>query len=112
MILHKLTTKKCVKAIVLRDHMLECSQCKRCIGFVYEGEVYLLDGFKKHEKEIRRSRAFEEYTKQRNKMAATCDAEWRDFLRDLKFDEDEILPLETTDEWIPEDCKWGNTAGC
>lgn len=112
MFLHKFTPKNCIENLVFNDFLLECSKCKRSIGFVYEGKVYLLSGYKKYEEEIRRSRAFEEYTKQRNKMAATCDAEWRNFLRDLKFDEDKILSLETTDEWLPENCEWGNTAGC
>lgn len=112
MILHKLFPKHCIENIRLNDIRFECSRCGRHIAHIYEGRLYLPNGFKKYEEEIRQSRAFEEYTEQRNKMAATCDAEWRDFLRDLKFDEDEILPLETTDEWIPEDSEWGDTAGC
>lgn len=110
--IHNFMPQKCIEYLTLNDSLLECSKCKRGIGFIYEGKVYLLNGYKKYEEEVRNSRAFEEYTKQRNKMAETCDAEWRSFLRDLKLDANEVLPLETTDEWIPEDCEWGNTAGC
>lgn len=112
MILHNIFPSLCVERILLDDHSLKCAQCGRYIGSVYEERVYLLNGFKSHEEKIRGSRAFEEYTQNRNMLAETRNAEWRSFLRDLKFDEDEILPLETNDEWLPEDREWGNTAGC
>lgn len=109
---HKIFPSRCIEHLVLNGHSLECTQCKRYVGSIYDGQIVLLSRYKKYAEEIERSKAVQEYTKHRVEMGISEDREWECFLRDLKFDANEVLPLETTDEWIPEDCEWGNTAGC
>lgn len=111
-ILHKIFPQKCTKDIVLENNSITCRWCGTYIGSIYDDRVILLSRYKQYAEEIKRSKAVQEYTKHRVEMGISEDREWECFLRDLKFDANEVLPLETTDEWVPEDCEWGNTAGC
>lgn len=113
MILHTIFPAHCVNHLFLEgENELRCGICGKWIGTVYDEEVYVRNGYKKHLSKIRESGAVKKHTILRNRLGETLEREWRDFLRDLKFDEDEIYIVEATDEGFSEDCLGKDSVGC
>lgn len=104
---------KCIDHITISNvGEITCSKCGKFMGVIYSGGLYLLNAYKKYRSKIENSQAFESYTKYRKNLDSDRDAEWRDFLGNLGFSEDEIYSVETTEERIPEDCHRENAFGC
>jgi hypothetical protein len=82
------------------------------LGVIHSEGIYLINAYKKYRSKIKKSEAIKEHTKRRKDLDADIDREWRDFLRNLRFSEDEVYTLETTEEWLPEDSFGEIAFGC
>lgn len=114
-LLHLANKKLCLKNAKWRGDTLCCSKCGQAIAYryIFDGKVrvYVCEGFRKYSNQIEEREDNQTITSVRDSLGDIHFDEFNEVVDDLRQATRELLFVQASPEWVPEDCESEDSDG-